>query len=180
MASRVKYRDVVREIGLKQYGFLTPKDAVAAGVPAVELPKLAARGGLENVAYGLYRVPNAPATRYDRFAEALLRVGDGAFLHGESVLALFGLADANPRHVYVTTTRRVRRTMPDFVKLTHAKYEVETTRYEGLECQPVADAFAECHGRVDPEHLLAAAEQAHASGKLRTTAWEKLKKELRP
>lgn len=55
MAGEAKYRDIVREIALDQYGFVTTRDASEAGVPAVELPKLAARGGLENVAYGLYR-----------------------------------------------------------------------------------------------------------------------------
>ena len=88
MAAEAKYRDVVREIALDQYGYVTTKQAAEAGVPAVELPKLAARGGLENVAYGLYRLPDAPASAFDQFAEALLRAGEGSYLHGESVLAL--------------------------------------------------------------------------------------------
>jgi len=96
MAVKVRYRDVVREIAYDNYGYVTTKDALDAGVPAVELPKLAARGGLMNVAYGLYHVPDVPPTRFDQFAQALLRVGEGAYLHGESVLALFGLADVSP------------------------------------------------------------------------------------
>lgn len=108
MSTRVKYRDVVREIAPDNYGYVTTRDAVDAGVPAVELPKLAARGGLENVAYGLYRVPDFPPTPFDQFAEALLRVGKGAYLHGESVLTLFGLADVNPRRIKVAVPRRVR------------------------------------------------------------------------
>lgn len=62
VAGEVKYRDVVREIAFGEYGYITTKDAAAAGVPAVELRKLASRGALTNVAYGLYRVPDAPAT----------------------------------------------------------------------------------------------------------------------
>lgn len=73
MASEVKYRDIVRKIALDHYGYVTTRGAVEAGVPAVELPKLAARQGLEHVAYGLYRVPDVPPTRYDQFAVALLR-----------------------------------------------------------------------------------------------------------
>ncbi len=73
----------MRGIALDHYGFVTTKAAAAAGVPAVELPKLAARGGLDNVAYGLYRVPDLPTHPFDEFAEALARAGDGAFLHGE-------------------------------------------------------------------------------------------------
>ena len=58
MAAEVKYREIVREIALDHYGYVTTKEAAEAGVPTVELPKLAARGGLVNVAYGLYRVPD--------------------------------------------------------------------------------------------------------------------------
>ena len=43
MSTRVKYRDVVREIAPDNYGYVTTRDAVDAGVPAVELPKLAWR-----------------------------------------------------------------------------------------------------------------------------------------
>lgn len=66
MAAKVKYREIVRELALDRYGYVTTKDAVIAGVPAIELPKLAARGGLQNVAYGLYRVPDVPVTALDQ------------------------------------------------------------------------------------------------------------------
>ena len=113
----------MREIALDHYGYVTTREAAEAGVPAVELPKLAARGGLENVAYGLYRVPDIPPTDYDQFAEALLRAGEGAYLHGESVLALFGLADVNPRQIKVAVRRRARPKLPPFIELTHVKGE---------------------------------------------------------
>lgn len=78
MSGTPKLRAIVREIALDHYGYVTTKQAAEVGVPAVELPKLAARGGLENVAYGLYRVPDISPTAYDQCAEALLRVGEGA------------------------------------------------------------------------------------------------------
>lgn len=40
----MKYRQTVREIALDQFGYVTTRDAANAGVPAVELRKLAARG----------------------------------------------------------------------------------------------------------------------------------------
>lgn len=43
MLRAVTYRQVVREIALDNYGYVTTKDAAEAGVPAVELPKLATR-----------------------------------------------------------------------------------------------------------------------------------------
>ena len=180
MNADVKYRDLVREIALDQYGYVTTRDAVEAGVPAGELPKLAARGGLDNIAYGLYRVPDVPPTRFDQFAEALLRVGKGAYLHGESVLALFGLADVNPRRIKVAIGRRARPTLPAFVDLTEVKAGARTTFYEGLGSQPVADALLECRGRVQDQRLLAAAKQARGAGLLTTAEWHMLRKELRP
>lgn len=148
-------------------------------MPAVELPKLAARGGLENVAYGLYRVPDVPPTANDQFAEALLRVGEGAYLHGESVLALCGLADVNLRQVKVAVRRRARPTLPPFVKLTQVRDEVRTTFYDGLAAQPVADAILECRGRIETDRLLDAAKQARGEGLLTTTEWQRVRKGLR-
>jgi predicted transcriptional regulator of viral defense system len=180
MAVEGKYRDVVRALALDNYGYVTTKDAVEAGVPSVELPKLAARGGLENIAYGLYRVPDVPPTRYDQFAEALLRAGEGAYLHGESVLALFGLADVNPRKIKVAVRRRARPKLPAFIELTQVKGNVDTTLYEGLESQPVADALLECRGRIETEMLLAAIKQARAEGLLTTGELQRVTKGIRP
>ena len=61
-----------------------------------------------------------------------LRVGAGAYLHGESVLALLGLAEVNPRHIKVAVPRRARPSLPPFVELTHVKADMRTTLYEGL------------------------------------------------
>lgn len=180
MAARAKYREIVREIALDHYGYVTTRQAAEAGVPTVELPKLAARGGLVNVAYGLYRVPDIPPTAYDQFAEALLRVGEGAHLYGESVLALFGLADVNPRTIKVAVRRRARPKMPPYVELTQVKDDVRTTFYEGLEAQPVADAILECRGRIETERLLNAAKHARGQGLLTAAEWQRVKKGLRP
>ena len=178
MAAKVKYREIVRELALDRYGYVTTKDAVIAGVPAIELPKLAARGGLQNVAYGLYRVPDVPVTALDQFAEALLRAGDGAYLHGESVLALLGLADVNPRRIKVAIPRRARSKLPSFFELTRVAGGLPTTLYEALPAQPIADAILECRGRIETERLLEAARQARAEGLLTTTEWQRVWKEL--
>lgn len=180
MATRVKYREIVREIALDHYGFVTTREAADAGVPPVELPKLAARGGLVNVAYGIYRVPDIPPTPYDQFAEALLRAGEGSYLHGESVLALFGLADVNPRTIKVAVRRRARPKLPPFVELTQTKGDARTTFHEGLAAQPVADAILECRGHIERDRLLEAAKQARGEGLLSTAEWRQVRKGLRP
>ncbi|ACZ29493.1 hypothetical protein Xcel_0454 [Xylanimonas cellulosilytica DSM 15894] len=178
MADEVRYRDIVREVALDHFGYVTTRAAAAAGVPAVELPKLAARGGLENVAYGLYRVPDIPPHPFDQFAEALLRVGDGAYLHGESVLALLGLADVNARRIKVATPRRARPTLPPFIEVTRTRAGEDTTVYEGLESQCVADAILECRDQIETRRLNDAAKAAREQGLLTTHEWHRVRKEL--
>ncbi len=98
-----------------QYGFLTAADAHELGIPMVELGKLAARGQIRHVAYGLYRFDDLPPSRYDQFFEAVSRVGGDAHLTGDAVLALHNLALVNPRQVRVGTTRRVRAKLPEWI-----------------------------------------------------------------
>ena len=179
MAGGVRYREIIRELALDQYGYVTTKQASAAGVPSVELPKLAARGGLENIAYGLYRLPDGPATPFAQYAEALLRAGDGSYLHGESVLALFGLADVNPRRICVAVRRRTRPRLPSFIELTLVKDDVMTTQYEGLESQRVADALLECRGRIERGRLVKASDEARKAGLMTTREWRQVSEELR-
>lgn len=178
MAADVKYRDIVREIALDQYGYVTTRGANEAGVPAGELPKLAARGGLDNVAYGLYRVSDIPPTKYDQFAEAILRAGEGAFLHGESVLAVLGLGDVNPRRIKVATRRRARPKLPAFIELTQIRGDAPIACYEGLASQSVVEALLECRGRIEAKSLAAIAKQARAEGLLTTAEWQRVRKEI--
>jgi predicted transcriptional regulator of viral defense system len=179
MAAERKYREIVRELAMDQFGYVTTRDAADAGVPAGELPKLASRGGLKSVAYGLYRVPDVPTTALDQFAEALARVGEGAYLHGESVLAIWGLADVNPRRIKVAVPRRARPRLPAFVELTRTVGEPHTTLYEGLAAQPVADAILECRGRIETDRLREAAKRARAEGLLTTAEWRRVWEGLR-
>ena len=71
----VTYLERLREIALDQHGFVTTAQAVVEGIPKTELPKLAARGRIERVAHGVYRVPQVPATAHDNWALAVLWTG---------------------------------------------------------------------------------------------------------
>lgn len=179
MPTKLKYREVVREIAYDNYGFVTTKAAADAGVPAVELPKLAARSGLTNIAYGLYRVSDIPSTHIDQYAEALLRVGDDSYLHGESVLALFNLAEVNPRQIRVASPRRIRAKLPTYIKHTRVTDDTPTTFYEGLHSQPVAEALLECRGRIETDRLVDAARQARKDGLLTATDAKRVLKGLK-
>ena len=172
------YRDVLREIAYDNHGYVTVADAVDAGVPAVELPKLAARGGLEHSGYRLYRVADIPPTEHDQFAEATLRAGGGSHLRGESVLALLGLADATPRKITVGTSQRIRRTLPSYINLVRSPADAKVSSYHGIRSQRVAEALLECRGKIPASRLQNAATQARAEGLLTTSEWRHVRKEL--
>ncbi|MGO2750119.1 MAG: type IV toxin-antitoxin system AbiEi family antitoxin domain-containing protein [Pseudoclavibacter sp.] len=163
---RTTYRDIVHEIAADNYGYVTTRDAEEAGVPKIELVKLATRNRFAHIAYGLYRDETIPHTARDEYAEATLRAGEGAFLRGEAVLALLGLADANPRIITVATPKRTRRSVPTHIALTRAPRAAKPTVYEGIAAQPVVDALLECQGRLPAGRLLEAAAQARAEGYL--------------
>lgn len=161
------YRDLVRDIAFDQYGYVTTKDAVDVGVPAIELRKLAARGALTNLAYGLYRFNEVPAGAHDQFAEALLRVGAGSYLVGDAVLALHDLAQVNPRRIRVGTVDRTRANLPAFIEVVERDVtEGELTTYEGLRSTTVAQALLDCRGRVMRERLRDGAREAWRKGLL--------------
>lgn len=179
VTGNLKYRDIVREIAYGNHGFVTTRQAAEAGVPPVELPKLAEHSGLASVSYGLYRVTDMPHGDLDQYAEAVLRAGDDAYLWGESVLAFHGgLADVNPKHVTVAVLKRTRTKFPPFMRVVRGAADELTTWYEGIASQTVAAAILACRRRIEPSRLLAAAEQARAEGLLTTAEWNRVREGL--
>ncbi|CDK01073.1 conserved hypothetical protein [Microbacterium sp. C448] len=172
------YRDVVHEIAADNYGYVTTRAAERAGVPKVELVKLATRNRFAHIAYGLYRDETIPHTPLDEYAEATLRAGEGAFLRGEAVLALLGLADVNPRSITVATPKRTRRTVPARITLTPAPADAKLTVYEGIAAQSVVDALLECQGRVQAGRLIEAATRARAEGYLTTAEMSRVREAM--
>ncbi len=172
------YRSVLREIAYDNHGYVTVGDAMDAGIPAVELPKLAARGGLEHSGYRLYRFTDIPPGEHQQFAEATLRVGDGSHLRGESVLALLGLTDLNPRKITVGTPQRIRRNLPTFIDLVRSPADTTVSSYHGIRSQTVAEALLECRGRIPASQLHDAAAHARAEGLLTTAEWRLVRTEL--
>lgn len=161
------YRQIVREIAQDQHGFITTAQAIKANVPPVELRKLAYRGALENRGYGVYKITDASTTEFDQFAEIIFRIGDGAFLAGDTVLALHNLALVNPRKINVLTTRRVRTKLPKYVKVTTGTITPdEVTTIDGIPAITVERALRDCKTEIMPERFKAAVYEAKINGYL--------------
>lgn len=162
------YRRRLRERALDQYGYVTTGDAAELHVPAVELRKIAHRGGLDHVAYRLYRFDDIPRTGLDQYMEAVLRVGPGAYLTHDAVLAVHDLALVNPRRIRVGTPKRARTTLPPDVELVQRRlHPRDLTVYEGLPATTVRRALLDCQGIVMTERLVDAAREAARRGMLR-------------
>lgn len=162
------YRRRLRDVALDQYGYVTTRNAEGLGVPAVELRKLAQRGGLDHVAYGLYRFDDIPHTGRDQYMEAVLRAGPDAYLTHDAVLALHELGLVNPRRVRVGTPKRTRPHLPDEVEIVQRHLDkADLTTYEGIPTTTVRRALLDCRSIVMRERLLDATKEAARRGLLR-------------
>jgi predicted transcriptional regulator of viral defense system len=161
------YRQIVREIAQDQHGFITTAQAKKASVPAVELRKLAYRGALENRGYGVYKITDVSVTKFDQFAEIVYRIGDGAFLAGETVLALHDLAQVNPGKISVLATKRVRTKLPKYVHVTTGAITPnEISNIDGIPAITVERALRDCKATIMPERFKAAVYEAKINGYL--------------
>ncbi len=159
------YRQLLRELADENYGYITTGDAAELGVPAVELRKLAARGALRHVRRGVYRFADARRTERDVYAEAVVRVGPDAYLIGDAVLGLLGLAMVEPKRIKVGVPRRTRPKDPGFVDVVQRDVPPERlTTYEGIRATTVAQALMDARTTVMTERLLDALAEAKRDG----------------
>lgn len=127
--------DQLFEVAIDQYGYLTPADAVAAGVDPAQLRIMFHRHRLERIDHGLYRLPLVPVTELDQYMEMVLRTGRRGVLSDTTALDVLDLCDANPAviHVTVPTAFRTRRDLPDVLRLHRRDLRPdEHTLYEGI------------------------------------------------
>lgn len=169
------YRTVLRQLAADNDGYLTPRMAEEAGVPAVELRKLASRGAFERKLRGVYREPLYPADALDPLRELLLSLGEETYLAEDTVLALHGLADVNPRNVYVASPLRHQRELPENVTIVKAREGARVTYVDGLPCQHVSDALRAVRGKLMRERFDEAVEEARLEGLIRMHDYESLK-----
>lgn len=170
--------DSIYEIAADNHGLITSSEARGIGVTNNELVQYARRGTLDRVGQGVYRLARHIPTEADPYALAVALVGSGAFLYGESVVALLGLAPTTPGRMRIATTRRVRRSLPGYIEVVRVGAEAEVTRYEGVPCQPVDEAIRSERGIMQGDRLLAAAREARARGYITRRRYEKLMKDL--
>lgn len=105
--------DRLVELAAEQHGFVRVEDVREAGIRPDYLRRLAMVGRLERRAQGLYRLTALPVGPLDEYHEAVLAAGGEGVIAGDAALALWNLADVNPREIDVIlpNRQRVRRAL---------------------------------------------------------------------
>ena len=170
--------ETIQDTALDNYGLVTTSQAVALGISPVELARWTQIGRLEKRALGVFRLSNRVPTDFDRYAEALAIVGDGSMIFGESVLSMHNLALVNPARIEVSTTRRVRKRIPPWIKVVALSSAEESEVFDGIACQPVARAIMACIGRVPSDRLIVAVDEARGQGLISSKSEKELRKVL--
>ena len=149
----MKSFDVIYETASGNFGLVTARQSRELGVSSRELSRWVKSGRLEHVGRGVYRMSNFPASQFDAFAAAVETVGEDAYLYGESVIGMLGLAATNPTWIHVAVMRRTRRRLSDGIKVYHGTSGYNPTYYEGVRSQHVVDAILSCRGLMTDDRL---------------------------
>jgi hypothetical protein len=123
------------------FGLITSAEARELGVSNAELVQYADRGRLTRVARGVYQMPVWPYQEEGYYAIVVRAAGDGAYLLGESVVALLDLAPTDPRRLWIGTPRRVRRNVGVGIKIVHRPSTDVICTYRGVPCQSLKEAI---------------------------------------
>lgn len=145
---------------------MTSAQAKGVGASDKELSRIAKDGRLARIGYGVYRIKHWVPTEYDTYAESVALVGPGAYLYGESVVAIHGLAPTDPSRIYVATPNRVRKTLPASIKVIRRRNRGDTTEYEGIRSQTIQEAIRSCKATMMRGRLVDASRRARELGLL--------------
>jgi len=175
-------RDRVIERAVEQHGYVTTRDARDLGIDPTQLRLMAARGRLERVARGVYRVPVLPRTEHDELAEAVAwTLGRGVVSH-ESALVLHGLSEVNPSRIHLTVPRdnHPRAAGGDLYRLHRRVLQAsDITEKDDLPVTTVVRTLRDCLASgTDPEQLRRALDQAVDEGLVRPRERDALRAEI--
>ena len=139
----------VADIAADQHGYVTQRDARAAGVAATTLARMAERGTLVRTSHGVYRVPLIPAGPLDQYMEATLWPrGVRGVLSDETALDLYDLSDVSPAKIHITVPRahRPQRVAPALYVVHRADLrDDEITAFEGIPIVTPVRAVLDAH-----------------------------------
>ena len=168
----------IYEMAADNYGLITNDQAHELGVSTRNLNDLARRGRLIRLGFGVYQLAHYTPTELDPYAQAVALAGPGAFLYGESVLALLDLTMTNPTRMYIGVPGRTRRRLNGGYRIRQFFSNARTRTIEGIAAQIVPDAIRAAIPTVRSDRLVSAACEALRRGLIDEETRDGLVKEL--
>ncbi len=162
---------------MDDYGLITSAEAAELGMSRAEMVQQEKAGKLVRVARGVYRMPVWPSQPQAPYAIAVKAAGDGAFLYGESVVSLLGLAPTDPTKMRLASQRRCRRDLGAGVTVEKVA-GVAPVYLEGVACQPLPDAIVTASKTMGVARALEAAGEALARGYITKDEEELVRREV--
>ncbi len=159
------------------FGLITSAEAADLGMSRAEMVQQERMGRLVRVARGVYRMPVWPSQPQAPYAVAVKAAGDGAFLYGESVVALLELVPTDPSKIKLASSRRCRRNLGPGVTVEKTK-GVEPVCLEGIACQPLPDAIVDAATTMGSARALEAADEARVRGYITKSDEDRIREEL--
>lgn len=157
---------ILYELAESQAGYFTASQAVAAGVSYRALSGRARHGDVEQVRYGIYRLRDFPAHRFEDVAAACLWAGSGSVASYETALAIHGISDAMPSAIHLTVSRPFRGRQ-DGVVVHHAQLlDGDREVRDGVPVTTIARTLGDVAGTSEPSLVRQAVEHAIGSGAL--------------
>lgn len=164
-------RDRVIERAAEQHGYITTRDARDLGIDPTQLRLMAARGRLERVGRGVYRVPLLPRTQHDELAEAVAWTLGRGVISDESALVLHGLSDVSPSRIHLTVPRanHPRGAGGELYRIHRRELALtDVTEQDDIPVTTVTRTIGDClRGGTDPHQLRLAVDQAEEAGMVR-------------
>ncbi|MDN5859458.1 MAG: type IV toxin-antitoxin system AbiEi family antitoxin domain-containing protein [Pseudonocardia sp.] len=178
----MRLQDRVIERAAEQHGYVTTRDARELGIDPTQLRLMAARGRLERVSRGVYRVLILPRSEHDELAAAVAwALGRGVVSH-ESALILHGLSDVNPPRIHLTVPRdnHPRASGGGLYRLHRRPLPVsDVTEVDGIPATTAERTIRDCTvSGTDPHQLRLAIDRAESDGMVRRGAAQILRDEL--
>jgi len=168
----MRHFDEIYSLATENHGIVTAAAARDTGVQSKDLRRWVEAGRLVRVGYGVYRSTQYPASEEDQFAIAVEEVGRDAYLYGESVLALHGLAPTNVNFIHVATPVRCRKRLPGGYVIVKNSRKCSVVNVRGIRTQSVFDAILACKKTMMPERLESAASEGFRQGLLTNSEFD--------
>ncbi len=117
---------------LKSYPF-SFREAKDVGFTFYELKKLIQAGVIEQVARGIYRVPQPDYSEEDQFRVATLQVGSPSAICLVSALSFYGITDVIAKRVWllVPNSKRIKAKDVRLIRARDPLWDVEITQHVG-------------------------------------------------